>query len=178
MPLSTRHLARGIAALALSAAPAFAADLTAPMQLATASGPGAAVGSVVVSTGASGTMLKIDLHGLPPGPHGFHIHENGSCAPGTANGQPVPAGGAGGHFDPGHTAHHQGPSKDGHLGDLPVLTVAQDGTAKETLTAPRIKDAQALKGHALMIHAGGDNYSDQPQPLGGGGGRIACGVIE
>ena len=28
-----------------------------------------------------------------------------------------------------------------------------------------------------MIHAGGDNYSDQPQPLGGGGARIACGVI-
>jgi len=27
-----------------------------------------------------------------------------------------------------------------------------------------------------MIHAGGDNYSDQPEPLGGGGGRIACGV--
>jgi Cu-Zn family superoxide dismutase len=44
--------------------------------------------------------------------------------------------------------------------------------------APRIKDIQALKGHALMIHAGGDNYSDQPKPLGGGGARIACGVIE
>jgi superoxide dismutase, Cu-Zn family len=28
-----------------------------------------------------------------------------------------------------------------------------------------------------MIHAGGDNYADQPQPLGGGGARIACGVI-
>jgi Cu-Zn family superoxide dismutase len=28
-----------------------------------------------------------------------------------------------------------------------------------------------------MIHAGGDNYADQPAPLGGGGARIACGVI-
>jgi Cu-Zn family superoxide dismutase len=28
-----------------------------------------------------------------------------------------------------------------------------------------------------MIHEGGDNYSDQPKPLGGGGARIACGVI-
>jgi Cu-Zn family superoxide dismutase len=28
-----------------------------------------------------------------------------------------------------------------------------------------------------MVHAGGDNHSDHPQPLGGGGGRIACGVI-
>jgi Cu-Zn family superoxide dismutase len=32
---------------------------------------------------------------------------------------------------------------------------------------------------ALMkqIHAGGDNYSDQPKPLGGGGARIACGTL-
>jgi Cu-Zn family superoxide dismutase len=29
-----------------------------------------------------------------------------------------------------------------------------------------------------MIHAGGDNYADQPKPLGGGGERIACGVIQ
>ena len=30
---------------------------------------------------------------------------------------------------------------------------------------------------ALMIHVGGDNMSDQPKPLGGGGARYACGVI-
>jgi len=29
-----------------------------------------------------------------------------------------------------------------------------------------------------MIHAGGDNYADQPAPLGGGGARVACGVIK
>ena len=28
-----------------------------------------------------------------------------------------------------------------------------------------------------MIHSGGDNYSDEPK-LGGGGARVACGVIE
>ena len=28
-----------------------------------------------------------------------------------------------------------------------------------------------------MIHAGGDNYSDTPAPLGGGGARIVCGVV-
>jgi Copper/zinc superoxide dismutase (SODC) len=33
-----------------------------------------------------------------------------------------------------------------------------------------------VKGRSVMIHAGGDNYSDQPAPLGGGGARIACGV--
>ena len=34
-----------------------------------------------------------------------------------------------------------------------------------------------LSGRSLMIHAAGDNYSDDPKPLGGGGARIACGVI-
>jgi superoxide dismutase, Cu-Zn family len=33
-----------------------------------------------------------------------------------------------------------------------------------------------VKGRSIMIHAGGDNYSDQPAPLGGG--RIACGVVK
>jgi Cu-Zn family superoxide dismutase len=65
----------------------------------------------------------------------------------------------------------------GHLGDLPLITVKADGTAKAVLTAPRIKTLDVLKGHALMIHVGGDNYSDQPLPLGGGGARFACGVI-
>ena len=48
---------------------------------------------------------------------------------------------------------------------------------RATLTlAPRFKLSE-LKGHALVIHAGGDNYSDTPEKLGGGGARIACGVI-
>jgi Cu-Zn family superoxide dismutase len=34
-----------------------------------------------------------------------------------------------------------------------------------------------VKGRSIMIHGGGDNYSDQPAPLGGGGARIACGVV-
>ena len=33
-------------------------------------------------------------------------------------------------------------------------------------------------GRALMIHANGDNYSDIPKKLGGGGARVACGVVQ
>jgi Cu-Zn family superoxide dismutase len=29
-----------------------------------------------------------------------------------------------------------------------------------------------------MVHVGGDNYSDTPAPLGGGGGRLVCGVVK
>ena len=52
-----------------------------------------------------------------------------------------------------------------------------DGTANIAATAPRITDVTQLRGRALMVHARGDNYSDEPKPNGGGGARIACGVI-
>jgi len=35
-----------------------------------------------------------------------------------------------------------------------------------------------LKGGSLMIHVGADNHADHPVPLGGGGARMACGVIK
>jgi Cu-Zn family superoxide dismutase len=41
--------------------------------------------------------------------------------------------------------------------------------------APRLKLSD-IQGRALVIHEGGDNYSDTPEN-GGGKGRIACGVI-
>ena len=83
---------------------------------------------------------------------------------------------AGGHFDPAGTNHHEGPLGHGHLGDLPALMVQPDGTASLPLSVPHLTLAD-LAGHALVIHAGGDNYSDRPEPLGGGGARIACGVV-
>ena len=65
----------------------------------------------------------------------------------------------------------------GHKGDMPSLTVAADGTAKETLIAPHLKVSDTV-GRAFIIHKDGDNYSDTPAPLGGGGARIACGIVK
>jgi Cu-Zn family superoxide dismutase len=42
--------------------------------------------------------------------------------------------------------------------------------------AQRLKTSD-LAGRAITIHAGGDNYSDNPKKLGGGGARVACGVV-
>ncbi len=165
-------LALGVSAQTASAA------VYANLYLATPDGPGAPVGSIIVSDSAAGARFKMNLHGLPPGQHGFHEHHNGSCDPGMKDGMPVPAGKAGSHEDPNLTGRHEGPGGGGHMGDLPLLTVAENGADTETVIAPRIKDSTSLIGHTLVIHAGGDNYSDKPDPLGGGGPRIACGVVQ
>lgn len=53
-----------------------------------------------------------------------------------------------------------------------------EGHATHPVLAPRLKSLADIKGCSIMIHAGGDNHSDEPKPLGGGGARMACGVIK
>ena len=161
----------------LVAFPVFAADVVATMNLVNEQGVSKDIGTITISEGPKGLVFTPKLSGLTPGPHGFHVHQNPDCAAGMKDGKQVPGFAAGGHYDPAGTGKHEGPEGKGHLGDLPVLTVGADGTASTAVTAPRLKMSD-VKGHSLMIHAGGDNYSDQPAPLGGGGARVACGVIK
>ncbi|MDR2696082.1 MAG: superoxide dismutase family protein [Deltaproteobacteria bacterium] len=154
-----------------------AETVKATVFLATEKGPGASVGTVDFTDTPTGLAIKTDLKGLPPGTHGFHVHEKADCGAVEKDGKGMPAMAAGGHYDPEKTGKHLGPDNGGHLGDLPVLEVAADGAAKVTLRVKKAKAAD-FKDRALMIHAGGDNYSDEPAPLGGGGARIACGLIK
>lgn len=123
----------------------------------------------------AGIDILVELTALPEGEHGMHIHENASCQPAESNGKMMAGMAAGGHLDPAGTKTHAGPEGKGHMGDLPRIKVDAEGAVKARLHAPQLKTAD-LKGHSVMIHAGGDNYSDNP-PMGGGGARIACGVI-
>ncbi|TFH84914.1 superoxide dismutase [Billgrantia azerbaijanica] len=143
----------------------------------TAEGVEESIGTIALEDTDHGLLLTPDLEGLPPGVHGFHVHENASCEPReNESGEMTAAGGAGGHYDPDAAGSHEGPYGDGHLGDLPVLVVNEQGEATLPVLAPRLS-VEDLQERSLMIHAGGDNYSDEPKPLGGGGSRLACGVI-
>lgn len=162
----------------LAAGPALAAKITVTMNAIDTAGIGQPIGTIDARDTRQGLALTPKLSGLPTGPHGIHIHQNGDCGPKEQDGKPVAGLAAGGHFDPMTTGKHKGPwDMGGHQGDLPALSVQGDGTASETLVAPHLKVAD-LKGRAIIIHAGADNYADEPKPLGGGGPRIACGVVK
>jgi len=154
-----------------------AASKAVTLELAGPEGALQSIGEVNVEETSYGLLFTPHLKGLPPGVHGFHVHQNGSCAPAMKDGKMSPAEAAGGHMDPAKTGKHLGPYGEGHLGDLPAIYVNADGTATYPVLAPRLKTLSQVEGHALMIHAGGDNHADMPQPLGGGGARVACGVL-
>jgi Cu-Zn family superoxide dismutase len=143
----------GVAALLAALTAAGAANAqgrSATVNLITADGVGAAIGTISFRDTKQGLYIEPKLTGLPPGPHGFHIHQNPNCGPGPgANNVSAPGMAAGGHYDPK---------------GLPGI-------------AKRLKTSD-LAGRSVMIHAGSDNFDDAPAPLGGGGGRIACGVIK
>ena len=166
----------GAALIAAVAVPVHAADITVKMYAISGKGVGKSIGTVRAVDTKKGLMLVPRLTGLTPGEHGFHVHQYASCGAKGPNGKMGAGLAAGGHFDPGKTGKHEGPNGKGHLGDLPFLTADKKGDARKAVIAPRLKVAD-LWGHSLMIHAGGDNYSDQPKALGGGGARVACGTI-
>lgn len=170
-----RSTACALFAVMLFAHPASAEEVTVTMRAVTADGVGSIIGAIVAQDTAKGLKLMPNLHGLTEGQHGTHVHENPDCGPKEKDGKMVPGLAAGSHYDPKKTGTHLGPDGDGHLGDLPVLYVDDKGRATRAMFAPRVKVSD-LMGRAIVIHSGGDNYSDDPAMLGGGGSRVACGT--
>ena len=161
----------------LAAAGAAHADYKVDMHAIDAKGVHKSIGTITVSAASGGGVtLKPNLKGLPAGDRGFHVHENADCGAKEKDGKPSAGEAAGPHWDPDKAGKHAGPDGAGHRGDLPTLTVAANGTATKSVTAPKIKLAD-LAGKSLMVHSGSDTYSEPP-PNGGGAERIACGAIK
>lgn len=114
-----------------------------------------------------GLRITGELAFLPPGDHGFHIHEFGDCS-GSGNA-------AGGHYNPKGRPHGHAlkDAKKSHPGDMGNLTVTAAGKATVDLTLPKLK-LKDVAGRAIVIHEKADDFS---QPTGNAGGRIVCGAI-
>ncbi|UXM93867.1 superoxide dismutase [Cu-Zn] SodC [Bartonella sp. HY329] len=154
-------------------------NLTIEIFEATDQDNGSQLGTVNVEQSPYGLVFTPHIKGLTHGIHGFHVHSNADCGPKKDGDKIIPAGLAGGHLDPENTGKHSTPWDDtGHLGDLPPLYADADGNANLPVLAPKLKNLASIKNRSLMIHIGGENYSDHPHPLGGGGARMACGVIK
>jgi Cu-Zn family superoxide dismutase len=174
-----RRAAAVAGALALGCGLTVASAQPISFQAPIMSAAGTSVGMARFVAVDGGVQITISVHDLPPGAHGLHIHEFGSCNPlRDTNGKVTPFGAAGGHFDPAMTNMHKGPDGGGHAGDLPNLIVDQAGNGGLAYFAPalHVSGADSIVGRSIMIHANTDNYSDTP-PLGGSGARIACGEI-
>ena len=151
---------------------------------------GTEVGTVTFEEAEEGTEVSVDVAGLPPGFHGFHVHAIGVCEPDSANpSDPTMTGdflSAGGHLGAGESDH------GAHPGDLPTLYVTESGTGSLTavLDALTLADLTDDDGSAVMVHASRDNYANIPERYapggpdvmtlntGDAGGRIACGPVE
>lgn len=118
--------------------------------------------------------LAVAVAGISPGAHGFHLHTTGSCTRPDFQS-------AGGHLNPAGKGHGIDDSDGAHLGDLPNLTVAANGTATATvnLRGNRADVIAALfdaDGTAVVIHADPDDGTSEP--AGNAGKRVACAVLE
>jgi Cu-Zn family superoxide dismutase len=176
IPMKRKNLVVAFLGMFLTALAASGEEVTVKMNRITDQGIGGAIGKITLTETKHGVVLLPVLKGLKPGIHGFHVHEKADCGPGVKDGKVKAGMAAGAHFDPAGTGKHEGPFGEGHLGDLPALFVDNEGKSAQTpLLAPRLKLAD-LKGRSLMVHQGGDTYSEKPE-LGGGGARVACGIM-
>lgn len=134
--------------------------------------------------GGAGVEIIIQVQDMTPGPHGFHIHANGACAPGpdATTGQTIAFGAAGGHFDPNMTGKHGRPGQSAqqfHAGEAPNIAVGVDRRGSLRFTNPNVTlqpGKASVLGRALVVHEREDDYATNP--AGNSGGRIACGVIQ
>ena len=162
-----------LAAGTMLALPAAAQDL------ATASGTflnmaGEENGTAELTATLKGVLTEIEVPGLPPGDWvAFHVHEPDQCDHETEHESD------GGHFNPAGAAHGYRGEGGPHAGDMPNQYVGADGTLRAQVFNSFVSldnGETDIRGRALMIHGGQDDY--ETQPTGDAGNRQACAVIE
>ena len=136
---------------------------------------GEVIGKVAFEQTPSGVLIQVTVSGLTPGGHGIHLHSAGACSP--------DFGAAKGHINPDGKAHGLRHPDGPDNGDLPNLIAGADGRADAEFFTPRVTVAGGVQpalldedGSAVIIHEHPDDHITQP--IGGAGGRVACGVVK
>jgi Cu-Zn family superoxide dismutase len=127
-------------------------------------------GKVTFTETAGGVEVVADLTGLPPGEHGFHVHQFGDCS--MADGIC-----AGGHFNPTNMPHGGPDDAQRHVGDLGNVTADASGNAhyQRVDKVIRLNGPHSVIGLSIIVHADPDDLTSQP--TGNAGARVGCGVI-
>ena len=133
------------------------------------------------------TVIRINIQGLTPGKHGFHIHQAGDLTDGCTS--------ACSHFNPSNKTHGGPNDRNRHAGDLGNITASKIGTVKTTRRDHIIKlrGKYNIIGRAVVIHKDEDDLGkggldkngniinekihNESLKTGNAGERIACGVI-
>jgi Cu-Zn family superoxide dismutase len=164
-----------ITALALAATPA-AAALKAKAVARLSSLEGKPLGTVVFDAVNRGVLVTFDLHDLPPGAHGVHLHTSAKCdsKTGFTSAGPILT------LVPGKS-HGYLAEGGPEAGDLPNQFASADGRLRASTVANTFSIGNGKRsifdrdGVSIILDARGDDY--RTQPLGNAGDRIACGVV-
>ncbi|MDE0534220.1 MAG: superoxide dismutase family protein [Albidovulum sp.] len=140
---------------------------------------GEIIGTVNMQDGNAGVLMHVEIEGIAPGGHAIHIHATGSCEPDFKASH--------GHINL-HEHQHGLLNPDGpDNGDLPNIYAHSDGSVRAELLAVGVAVSHAYAekrgvaelldedGSAIVVHESPDDHTTQP--IGGAGGRIACGVV-
>ena len=155
----------------LAVSPVFAATAKAMIK---GTAEGSPINGAAIFTEKDGGLeIEVHMANVPPGKHGFHIHEKGSCGNSGSD--------AGGHYNPDGVMHGM-LMKDGlshaHAGDFGNIEVKDDGTGTLKFFAQNLTltgEKYNVAGRAVILHEKADDFG---QPTGNAGGRIGCGLIE
>jgi len=124
------------------------------------------------------TTIHINITGLTPGMHGFHIHEKGDLTDGCVS--------CGPHYNPRNFTHASPNDTMRHVGDLGNIEADANGTVVLTLndTLVQLSGPFSVLGRSVVVHALPDDLGKgvgdkkaESKKTGNAGARVACGLI-
>ena len=125
------------------------------------------------------TRMKIECHlqGLPPGEHGFHVHQSGDLSKGCSS--------LCSHLNPYGTTHggRSDTKENRHVGDLGNIVVDTHGKCEMVMYDKLIsfRYETNIIGRSIVIHQNRDDLgkggNEESLKTGNAGKRIAFGII-